>query len=204
MTISSIAALFGTMLVLSVTPGPSDFAVVARSVTSGFRHALIMIAGIVVADFLFIVMAVYSLAAIAETMGSLFLLVKYSCGAYLIWLGLTVLRSPLSSESGQALKKHSGLSGFMGGLLITLGDPKAILFYIGLLPAFVDMTVVTINDTVIIMLVATVVICGVKASYAYLADRATRFFDNLRVRQRLNFAAGGVLIAAGVFIVVTG
>ncbi|WP_437938126.1 LysE family transporter [Sorangium sp. So ce341] len=69
MTPGNTVALLGTMLVLAIVPGPSDIAVVARSVASGFTSALFMIVGIVAADLVFIVLAVYSLTAIAELMG---------------------------------------------------------------------------------------------------------------------------------------
>jgi threonine/homoserine/homoserine lactone efflux protein len=71
---------------------------------------------------------------------------------------------------------HVRFSSFVSGLLIALGDPKAILFYMGLLPAFMDLSNVTIVDTVFIMTAATGVIVSVMASYAYRAGSAERLF----------------------------
>ncbi|MDX1432689.1 MAG: LysE family translocator [Gammaproteobacteria bacterium] len=201
MTGTSIAALFATMLVISVAPGPSDFAVVARSVAAGFAQALFMIAGIVVADFLFIVLAVYSLSEVAEWMGGMFVWVKYVCGAYLIWLGIGSMRAaPQGAAPAAGSAYASARSSFLGGLLITLGDPKAILFYMGLFPAFVDLADLALSDTVVIMIIATAVICGVKGTYAWLADRAKRLFEQDGVRRKLDIAAGCVLAGTGVFL----
>jgi threonine/homoserine/homoserine lactone efflux protein len=196
----SIAALFGTMLVLSMAPGPSDFAVIARSIASGFGHGLLMIGGIVAADFLFILLAVYSLAAVAEAMGTLFTLLQYFGGAYLLWLGASAVRAHPKYEDVEDAPAHSRFSSFIGGLLITLGDPKAILFYMGLFPAFVDLADIAISDTVIIMSIATGVIVSVKASFAFAADRARRLFENARLKRRLDIAAGVVLISTGLFV----
>ena len=203
MTVSSIAALFGTLFILAVAPGPSDFAVVARSIASGFKQSLFMVGGIVAADFLFILLAIYGLAEVAESMGRLFVFVKYACGAYLIWLGVSSLSlRPVASASEP--RKVASYSSFLGGLLITLGDPKAILFYMGLFPAFVDLSTVSVADTVIIMLIVTVVVGGVKALYAYLADQAKLLFENARIRRTLDIAAGGVLVCTGLFLFVSG
>lgn len=207
MTGNSIAALAGTMLVLAVVPGPSDLAVVARSIASGFAQALIMVGGIVAADILFIALAIYSLAEVAESLGAWFLGVKYVCGAYLIWLGVTALKARSASADLAFIQtskadKSSGFSSFLGGLLITLGDPKAILFYMGLFPAFVDLAQVSIRDTLVIMLIATGVVGGVKTGYAYLADRAKHLFTNPRLRQTLDAVAGMILICTGLFLIV--
>lgn len=209
MTGNSIAALVSTMLVLAIVPGPSDLAVVARSIASGFAQALIMVGGIVAADILFIVFAIYSLAEVAESLGVWFLVVKYACGAYLIWLGIGALKARSASADLTVIqtsetKKSSGFSSFLGGLLITLGDPKAILFYMGLFPAFVDLAQVSIRDTLVIMLVATGVVGGVKAGYAYLADRAKHLFANPSLCKKLDALAGIVLICTGLFLIVKG
>lgn len=134
LTGSAIVALFGTMLLLAVVPGPADFAVVARSIASGFNHGLFMVGGIIAADLLFIVIAVYSLSVVAGSMGTLFVVVKYLCGAYLIWLGTGLLRPRPVLARVRGTMESSLFSSFLGGLLMTLGDPKAILFYIGLFP----------------------------------------------------------------------
>lgn len=200
MTAGSLTALFGTMLILAIVPGPSDFAVVARSIASGFRHALLMVSGILLADFLFIVLAIYGLAAAAESLGSLFAIVKYLCGAYLIGLGISSLRSRPQALGISKIKGFSQFSSFLSGLLITLSDPKAILFYMGLFPAFVDLASLSAAEIIVIMLIATVTVGGVKTGYAYLAERAKLFFEHPRAKRTLDVAAGGVLIGTGILL----
>ncbi|NEP16625.1 MAG: LysE family translocator [Leptolyngbya sp. SIO4C1] len=204
MTISSITALFGTMLILAIAPGPSDFAVVARSIAAGFTQALIMVSGIIAADFLFILLAVYSLTEVADSFGSLFIVVKYLCSAYLIWLGIGSLRSQPAPVDIPEAQRTSGYSSFLGGLLITLGDPKAILFYMGLFPAFIDLSSIAITDVALIMLIAAATVGGVKASYAYLARRAKLVFGNPRLRRKLDITASSVLIGTGLFLILRG
>ncbi len=200
----TIAALLGTMLVLAVVPGPSDIAVVTRSAASGFTSALFMVGGIVAADLVFIVLAIYSLTAAAEAMGSLFVLAKYACAAYLIWLGAGLWRARPDVAIAGPAARAARFSAFVGGFFITLADPKAILFYMGLFPAFLDLSRVSLADTAILMSIATGVVGGVKLGYAYAAERATSFFENSTARRRLNMAAGTVMLGTGVYVLFRG
>ena len=200
MTFSSIVALFSAMIALAIIPDTSVIAVVARSMTSGFVHGFVTVIGIVAGDIVFILLAVYGLSAMAETMGSLFVLVKYLGAVYLLWLGLGLWRSKSKSVEIEGIKELSWLSNFLCGLLITLGDPKAIFFYISFLPAFVDLSSVTIVDTIIIMVSATIAVGSVKLAYAYMADKSRLLFKSARTKKIINFTAGSVMIGTGIFI----
>ena len=202
MSFSQIAALASVMFVLSVTPGPSDFAVVARSLTAGFWQGVTMTLGIIAGDFLFIAFAIYSLSEVSESISSLSFLIRYICAAYLIWLGVGALKIAFKGRSVRAAnltasRRSSGYSSFFSGLLITLGDPGAILFYMGLFPAFVNLRTISIGQTLLIMGMAALIIGGVKITEAYLADRAKRLFESARVQTILNMMSGCVLLSTG-------
>lgn len=201
MTLNSIAALFGTMIVLAMLPSPSVFAVVARSMASGFTHGLVTAIGIVVGDFIFITLAICGLSAIAETMDSLFVIVKYFGSVYLIWLGINLWRSQSKFVEVQAIRELSWLSNFLTGLFITLSDPKAILFYVSFFPAFLDLSQVSVSDIGIILMITAIAVGGSKLGYAYLADRARVLFKSSRAKRGINIIAGTVMIATGIFLV---
>jgi len=90
MTIASMIALFGAMVSLAIIPDASTLAVVARSLGSGLSQALITITGILAGDLIFVLIAVYGLASVADS--NLFILVKYLGGAYLVWAGIVLWR----------------------------------------------------------------------------------------------------------------
>ena len=203
MSTGSALALAASMLALSVVPGPSDVAVIARSVAAGPGQGLLMVAGIIGADLLFILAAVYSLAVIAGTLGGLFDAVRALCAGYLLWLGVRTWRGHGGTGEAAPGVRGGALASFGTGLFITLGDPKAILFYMGFLPAFVDLAAVTPADILAIMLIATVVVGSVKGTYALLAGRAGAFLHDPRARRRANHLAGLVLMATGAFLLVT-
>ena len=204
MSFSSILTLFGTMFVLAIIPSPSVFAVVARAVASGFIHGAITSIGIVVGDFIFILLAIVGLWTIAETAGGVFFVVKYAGAAYLIYLGIsTWLSKPSHTQDIGDLKEVSWLSNFMCGLLITLSDPKAVLFYAGFLPAYLDLSSISGPETGIVLLSAAVAVGSAKLIYAYLADKARLLFSRGWVQTAMNILAGSVMIGTGIFLAIT-
>ena len=200
MSLSNTLALMSTMFVLAIIPSPSVFAVVARSAASGFVHGAVTSAGIVFGDFLFILFAILGLLTIAET--NAFFLVKYLGSAYLIYLGIATWRAKPRRQEIESIKELSWLSNFMGGLLITLSDPKAILFYAGFLPAYLDLTSISVTETALILLSAATAVGGAKLLYAYLADKARFLFRNAQVQTVINTVAASVLIGTGIFLVI--
>ena len=201
LTPKSIIALFGAMAVLAMIPSLSVLTVVARSAALGFSHGLATALGIVVGDFIFIILAIYSLAAVAENMGGLFLLVKYGGGVYLIWSGIKLIRDR-SKNLEVAVVTSSQLSSFVSGLTITLSDQKAILFYLSFFPAFLDLDRISTIDIIIVIAIAAVTVGGIKIGYAYLADRAKFLRQSFGKNQIINLTAGSVLVVSGITLII--
>ena len=191
------------MLVLAASPGPGVFATIARALASGFRPSLAVICGIVLGDIIFLLFAAFGLAMVARSLGNLFFIVKICGGAYLIWLGIKIwLENPKSVTANQSLNTHSRWGNFATGLVITLSNPKVILFYCGFLPTFLDLSALTFIDLVIVVTIITIVLGCVLGTYAFLASRARGMLTNQRAVRRLNRTAGGVMVATGVAIAV--
>ena len=204
MTLYSAFGFALAMLILAASPGPGVFATTARAMASGFRPALAVIWGIVLGDIIFLLFAAFGLSMVARVMGNLFFIVKICGGAYLVWLGIKIwLQKPEPAQNQQ----HSAISrskwgNFASGLIITLSNPKVILFYCGFLPTFLDLAALTAIDLSIVVIIITAVLSGVLIVYAYLASRARKLFTREKSVKRLNRAAGSVMVAAGVAIAV--
>ena len=182
---------------LAIIPSISVLAVTARAVAFGFTHGMFTALGIVVADIIFILIAVYGLALLAGVMGEQFTWVKIIGGLYLIWLGVSLWRADVKNRKTEEIRQSSWGSSFLTGFLITLGDQKAILFYLGFFPAFIDLSRMTPTDTLTIIVIAIVGVGGAKLIYAYLADRASLAFKNTRAVRAINTLAACVMIAVG-------
>lgn len=206
MSTYEILALFGTMAVLAAIPSASVALVVARSVTAGVPHGIVVSMGVVAGDLLFIGLAMFGLAAVAETMGALFTAVKYVGALYLMWLGVSLLRAKPDTQIaiGQATERGNVFASFFSGFFLTLGDVKAILFYLSLLPMFVDLAALRSNDVLVVVFVTVVAVGGVKAGYAIFAYRVIASVRGKRFRAFTMKAAGTALLGAGGYMAVKG
>lgn len=204
MSFDNYLALFGAMILLAMVPGPAVFAVVARSFSSGFSRGLLMIIGITLGDFIFILFALFGLSVVSEIMGTTFFIIKYVSAAYLIWLGYHLIRSKAQSVDIEQSKESSLLSNLVTGLLINLGNPKAILFYIGLFPAFIDVSAVEAVDVMLIMTVAAIAFGSINICYALLAIRAKRLFKSANAAAVINKTAGTIMISTGALVAARG
>ena len=201
MDLVSLLSLALAMLILAASPGPGVFATIARSLASGFRPALWIIAGIITGDGIYLMFAVFGLSAVAQTFGELFVVVKICGSAYLIWLGLKIFFSKPPHENTEHIQGKSSKSGnFTSGLLLTLSNPKAMLFYCSFLPTCTDLSALSIDDIVILIAVVTIVLASVLTTYAYLASQARQLISNHTSIQRMNRSAGSLMIATGAAI----
>lgn len=197
MTIFSIIGLATAMLLLAITPGPGVFATVSKALSSGFKHAIPVVIGIVVGDLIFLLFAIYGLSIIAEAFSRLFTLIKYIGGVYFICLGIKLWRSSPSKNDISVSKLQSSKYSFFGGLSITLGNPKVVLFYLGFLPTFLNLKILSTLDIAIVAFVVSLVLGSVMLFYAFTASRASLLFNSESAKNKMNKTAGGVMIGTG-------
>jgi len=212
MTITAALTLFASMVVLALLPGPGILVVVSRALSGGFRNGLATSVGIVAGDFVFIILSVFGLASLAQSMGDLFVWVRYAGAAYLIYLGLSVLRStqPLVSsnvaETNQSPVSRSKLGryslDFMAGLLTTLSNPKAILFYLSFFPAFLDLSSVNISDLILILVITAFAVGGTMVAYAYLSIKARHVIADNNQGKWLSRVSCALLVGSGLFLMI--
>jgi threonine/homoserine/homoserine lactone efflux protein len=200
MSPSDALAFALTMLVLAASPGPGVFTTVARALASGAAHGAVVAAGIVTGDLVYLLLAVHGLAALAQTLGGFFVLVQYAGSAYLIGLGIKIWKSPPRIGAIEGVRELSWLDNYLCGLLVTLANPKAILFYLGLLPGFVDLSTLSHGDVLSLAAIIALVLGSVMLAYACAAGQAQRLLASAKTGRIVNTAAGGIMLAAGVAI----
>lgn len=195
MTLTSSFALFTAMIALALFPGSGVLVVISRTLSLGLKQGLVTVMGILAADFIFILLAAFSLSALADFMGSFFVIIKYLGAAYLIWMGIRLIAVSDNVDHIPKEINHSG--SFFSGLITTLGNPKAILFYASFLPAFIGLKALALVDIGIIFLIAILAIGGVTAGYAYLATKTKL---KLKTTKQIKYGSGGLFIGAGSFL----
>ncbi|MFC7333327.1 LysE family translocator [Rhodocista pekingensis] len=198
MTLESSLALALALAIFAATPGPGILAVMSCAIARGFRAGLALGAGLVLGDLVYMTLAVQGMALLAQAMGELFLAVKLAGAAYILWLGIKawraepVLPSAAGPETGRGLART-----FLAGLAVTLGNPKAIIFYMGFLPSFIDVTRIGPADMAVLAGLVTVVVGGVVVVYARTAAQARGLLTSPRRVRWMNRTAGTAMIGTG-------
>ena len=200
MTHQMTAAFAAAFFVLALSPGPGLAAILSRSLGSGLPAGLAVTTGLVIGDAIFLGIAMIGLSAIANTMGPMFQVVKYAGAAYLVWLGIQAIRAATKPVEIQAIPSAPLLKDVGLGLVVTLGNPKPILFYGALLPNFLDLSSVTSGDFTILMAVVVAVSFVVYSGYMLVIERARRLLNSTRAVKRLNQATGVMLIGSGLAV----
>nr|WP_240797151.1 LysE family translocator [Vibrio tasmaniensis] len=131
MSITSGIALFVAMLLSVAIPGPSVLAVLSRSLSYGWKQGLLVVLGVLIADYIFIFLALSGLSALASAMGEFATVIKYVGVTYLFWLAYTTWTSDVSESSSTSSEQGTKASSVTIGLLMTVSNPKAILYFKG-------------------------------------------------------------------------
>ena len=183
------------------TPGPGVAAIIARSLAHGYRGSLAFLAGFVIGDLAWFAIAATGLAALAKTAAAVFVAIKWAGVAYLLYLAWKLWTAPAQSvavEGGDS--RQHGWRAFVASLMLTLANPKAILFFVALLPTVVDLT--TMNLLTFVEITAAIVIVQpvVLFSYVFLAARARAMFTTPTAVRRLNRSSGVAMAGAAVVV----
>lgn len=200
MTAQTALAFAIGMFFLALSPGPGLATIISRALASGPLAGLAVTAGLVLADFCFIAVAMAGLTAMAATLGPLFQVIKYAGALYLLWLGWRAFRSKGAAITVAPRRGHGVLRDVGLGFLVTLGNPKAILFYGALLPTFMDMRRIGSADYLLLCAIVVVVSYVVYGAYIFLAERSRRLLSSTAASRLFNRLSGTVLIGAGIAV----
>ncbi len=203
MTIYGILTFCAVYALAVATPGPGVAAIIARSLAHGFKGAPAFVAGFVVGDLLWFGIAATGLAALARTAATVFVVIKWAGVAYLLFLAWKLWSSPAERvEVTRDDGRQHGWRAFVASLMLTLANPKAILFFLALLPTVVDLASMNGLRFAEISLAITLVLPTVLFAYVFLAARARQLFTTPRAVRRLN-RSSGVAIAGAAIVVAT-
>ena len=196
------AVLVGILVAGAAVPGVSVLLVAARAAGSGLRHGAAAALGIAAGDAVFIVAAVYGLAAVARWSPAAMDVVHAAGGAWLLWLGWRHgAPVPAAMALAPGYNGSGSLAGsFATGLVVTLGDQKALVFYLGIFPALYDLSALRPVETAALALLAVVAVGGTKLAWAVAAARGMRMLQRPVLVRGLNRLAGTMLMAAGVVL----
>jgi threonine/homoserine/homoserine lactone efflux protein len=202
MTLPTIATYAFALFVVALIPGPGITALVARALGTTFSESLAMAVGISLGDLVFLTAVVLGLSVVAQAFGFVFLVIKYLGAAYLVWMAYKIWTSGIVRTDITATRRANVFQAVISGLLVTLGNPKAMLFYLALVPTLIDITTVTFSDYVVLMVVSVAVLLVVTIPYIALAAKARDLLRHPAALKRLNRASATFLAGTAGYIAI--
>jgi threonine/homoserine/homoserine lactone efflux protein len=190
--------------VVIAIPGPTTLMVTGHAMSSGTRVALASLLGVALGDFTAIAASVLGLGAVLAASAEAFTILKWIGAAYLVYLGIKLWRAPAVPMGASAI----GPNGTMGGrrsvgraiaesFLVTVLNPKGLLFFAAFLPQFIDPHRSALPQVVVLALTFEVLAASSLGLYVLMMRRARRVMDSPRAIRIMNRAGGTMLIGAG-------
>jgi len=181
---------------LSLSPGPNSLLALTHGAVHGRRKTLFTISGGAIGFIVVIALSMFGIGALLKASIVWLTVMKLLGGAYLIWLGIQVWRSPpIGVEIHGGAGPVRGGALFRQGFLSAVSNPKALLFFAAFLPQFVDPTRSLLVQFLVMAATFAVVEVATELFIASLAQRITPWLA--RVGKRFNQVCGGVFMAIG-------
>ena len=186
---------------LWAVPGPVWVALTARALSGGFRAAWPLAVGVALGDLVWPLAAVLGLGWIESVYGDFLSLLRWVAAVVFLIMGILLISKPAATLSADSRRTKPGLwAGFSVGVAAVIGNPKAILFYMGALPGFFDLGKLTgLDITAIIAISAFVPMLG-NLGLALFLDRARQLLSSPQSMRRLNVISGCLLLCVAAVI----
>jgi threonine/homoserine/homoserine lactone efflux protein len=192
--VANYAAFLGVAIVVIVTPGPDTALTIRNTLLGGRRSGIGTAAGVAAGQALWTLATSAGLAALIVASEPVFRAVKLAGAAYLVLLGLQVLRDAVRGRASRRHERPRHAPAFRQGLLSNLGNPKMAIFFTSLLPQFGGTSFVA-------LLALGLVFCSLTltwlTAYAFAVAKAGDLLRRSAVRRALDAILGLVLVALG-------
>ncbi len=205
MTITPFELLFyaGGLFVLFMTPGPVWVALLARAMSGGFHAAWPLALGVAVGDVLWPLIAILGVTWIVDQAAWFMDILKWVAVAMFAVMGILLIQNAEKQLSENSRLTRPGMwAGFIAGLVVILANPKAVLFYMGMLPGFFDLTRVTWLDIAAICALSFAVPLIGNLILAASVDRVRGILKSPKALKRMNITAGVLLLAVALVIAI--
>ncbi|MEE4346375.1 MAG: LysE family translocator [Paracoccaceae bacterium] len=191
----------GAILILFLTPGPVWVALTARALSGGFASAWPLAVGVVLGDILWPMLAILGVAWIVSVFDGFMTVMRYVAAGMFLFMGVMLIRhAGATIGTDSRLTRPGRWAGFMAGVAVIVGNPKAVLFYMGVLPGFFDLTTITWLDIAAILAISCTIPLMGNLLMALSVDRARRLLTSPAALRRVNIVAGVLLCLVGLII----
>ena len=202
MSLQVYLAFVAACIALALLPGPIVSLLIANGLRHGTRAALINVAGAQAGLAIVIGIVAVGLTSLTATMGYWFDWVRFAGAAYLVWLGVKLIWSPVEGVKADAPPPPPRGGFFLQGFLVLLSNPKVLVFFGAFIPQFMDLSKDHVSQVALLGATFMVTAAMTDAVYALLAGRARKFFSARRTRL-VSRVSGGFMIGGGIWLALT-
>ena len=202
MSLQVYLAFVAACIALALLPGPVVTLILANGLRHGTRAALINVAGAQAGLAIVIGIVAVGLTSLMATMGYWFDWVRFAGAAYLVWLGIKLVWSPVEGVNADAPPPPPRGGFFLQGFLVLLSNPKVLVFFGAFIPQFMDLNQPHLPQVAILGVTFMATAAMTDAIYALLAGRARLFFSKKRTRL-VSRISGGFMIGGGIWLALT-
>ena len=195
MTPSTYLAFMAATVLLALFPGPNMALIVANSVRHGTRAGLLTLCGTTSAMAVQLALVGVGMTTLLATMSVWFDALRWLGAAYLVWIGVASWRSP-APRVDAVPAAQTARTLWARGLLVSLTNPKLLLFFGAFFPQFIHRDAPAVPQVVWLSVTFVVVAAAVDSCWALLAARMRRII--LSRGRLLNRISGGLLVGTGV------
>ena len=196
---SHFTAFLIASLVLALTPGPGVIYIVTRSLAGGRRAGLASAGGVALGNLGGALAATAGLAALLALSTWAFTIVKYAGAAYLVYLGVQIVRARPGEAAPSHVRPAPVSRVFRDGFLVALLNPKTALFFAAFLPQFIDPDAASFRQSLLLAIVFVAIAALTDTLYALLAGTIAPRLGRARAAQNGGrYLAGGTLIGLGI------
>lgn len=186
---------------LWVVPGPVWVALTARALSGGFAAAWPLAIGVALGDLVWPLAAILGLSWIESVYGDFLSVLRWVAALVFLLMGIMLIRKPAASLNADSRLTRPGLwAGFSVGVAAVVGNPKAILFYMGALPGFFPLGNLTALDITLIIAISALIPMAGNLGLALFLDRARQLLSSPESVRRLNVVSGCLLICVAAVI----
>lgn len=201
MDLASLIIFAGALLVAAGSPGPSIAALVARVISKGFRDVFPFLAAMWIGEAIWLSLAVFGLAVVAQSFHVVFVVIKWAGVAYLAWLAFKMWTAPVVVQGEDELpRQDSPWRLFLAGMAVTLGNPKIMMFYLALLPTIVDLASVGLLGWMELTATMAVVLIVIDLAWVLAAAQARRLLRSARAMRVANRVSATTMAGAAAAI----
>jgi threonine/homoserine/homoserine lactone efflux protein len=200
MSLEAWLAFAAASAIMLAIPGPTILLVVSYALGHGRKTAFATVSGVALGDFTAMTASLFGLGALLAASATLFTVLKFIGGAYLIWLGIKLWRAPIIDgpmADNDNLPEEKSLKIFLHAYVVTALNPKSIVFFVAFVPQFLNPALPFFSQ-MLIMEATFLVLATINAStYALAAHAARGLIRKAAVQRAVNRTGGTLLIAAG-------